>query len=214
MADGRRLRARKALVEWLRKPESWLSVAALVISGLTFYFLYAKPGDLQIFIADEVGLRLQGDSTLFLVLPVTMVNTGAAKKARVVQGISSIMTKQPAGADNISYAARWRVEYTFLGKDQYLQKYPTKASEAVDPRIADFLDYNGRAVPFTIPGGSSTSKVLGLQQEGGRFAGTLREFTIRLRVRAGPETFESEAQFDCGGRTIEAAVTNYCRRKT
>ncbi len=213
MANGQPSRVWKALLAWIRKPESWLSIAAAAISIFTFYVVYAKSGDLEIYLADEVGLGVRRDSKLFFVLPITMVNTGASARSRVVEGISAIVTKRSVPSDSPSYSARWREEYTFVGKDQYLQKYPKKVTGATEPRFHDYLDYNGRAVPFPVQGGSSVSKVLGLVQEEGDFAGSLREFTVKLLVRAGREAFESEAQFDCGERPIEVDVTHYCRRK-
>jgi hypothetical protein len=203
----------KGLLAWLRKPESWLSIAAVGISAFTFYVVYENPGDLRVFIADEVGLGLKRDSTLFLVLPLTIINTGAGRKSRVVEGISSTITEQATPGGSLSYPVSWRVEFTFVGKNQYLQKYPAKVSEPSDPRVSDYLDYNGRAMPFTIAGGSSSSKILGLYQDGGKFAGQLHEFTLKVRLRVRGETVESQAQFDCGERTLDAETTHYCRRK-
>src|SRR6266705_410799 len=220
MTDGRPARAWNALRVWIRKPESWLSIAGaalglvgVAISSIIFYLGYAKPGDLEVYLAEEVGLSLLHESRLSLGLPVTLVNTVATAKSRVVEGISAIVTKRSVPSDSPSYSARWSWEYTFVGKGQYLQRYPTKAAEVMNLPPHDFLDNNGRALPFTVQGGSSISKVLGLVQEEGNFAGTLGEFTVKLRVRAGREAFESEAKFNCGERPIEEKVIHYCRRK-
>lgn len=72
---------------------------------------------------------------------------------------------------------------------------------------------SGLAFPFIVQGGSFASKVLGLEQEDGNFSGPLGDVTVKLRVRAGGEVLQGEAQFGCGERTIEAGVFHYCRRK-
>ena len=151
---------------WLRSPSNWISLAAVIISAITFFLVYANPGKILVIPSDTVGIALY-KGYFSLAAPLTFTNTGAP---RTVQHIIKVTAKVDAKTSTGEKTAEmyWLFERAFVGRREYLAKYPELKTESDhDPDDMDYFNFENRTAPFALFGGTSESKVLQFGQETG-----------------------------------------------
>lgn len=173
---------------WFRQPGSWLSIFAIIISLITFYILNISKGTLEVQLPEDVGIKLNIDSTVDVLVPVVFYNTGSPKSQRVVTSINSTLT------DNINQKISlfWTDTQEFIGAAEFESKYPDKVS----PGVKDYIIYKSRSVPFIVPGGDSDFKILHLVPE--KLKITIKEFSsfeLTLVVKTNDENFTVKASY-------------------
>ena len=158
---------------WWREPSSWVAMIGAAISIGTFVLVQANPGSLVVVVPDRVSIRLpapvapqqggtggssEADDTLSLLLPLTLTNTGAPRTWKHVTRVLATLTpsrpEQPGGPVDLV----WEFEHRFVGEHQFRKEHPD-----VPVGNADYLAYDGRALPFALKGGDTTTKLFELQ---------------------------------------------------
>ena len=102
------------------------------------------------------------------------------------------------------------VERRFVGADEYLQKYKDKKDEG----FADYMDYVGRAIPFTIKGGETMAKTLELQKEEGA-ANVIpfpKQITLGVVVHTASGNFNADENYTCPQQKLPVGSVDYCKR--
>lgn len=167
---------------WFRLPGSWLSLLAIIISLITFYILNIRSGTLEVQLPEDVGIKLNVDSTVDVLVPAVFYNTGSPRSQRIVTSIKSTLT------DNLNQkiSLYWTDTQDFIGAAEFESKYPDKIS----PGVKDYIIYKSRSVPFIVPGGDSEFKILHLVPEESKIA--IKEFSsfeLTLNVKTSDENF-------------------------
>jgi hypothetical protein len=150
---------------WLLKNISGLiSLGALLVSVGTFIMVYAWPGKLEVLLPRSIAFGTDPSTQKVIALvPATFSNTGAPRTMRHIRYIScNVYSLDP----NVKLEGRagWLYERKCVGWSEYLKRYPNEKT-SLDKGQTDFLNYEGRAVPFTVSGGASVTKVLELEMQ-------------------------------------------------
>lgn len=198
------------IVTWLKDQAWWIGPLAAITSIYTFYLTQLNPGQLELFLPDEIGVAINADRTLTVMLPMTIANTGAGRARRVVSSVTATLTDHGnSDPGRNEHPVHWTHDAIFLGKDQYFAKYPDKKATE-DTSFEDYFDYDRRAVPFLIPGGASVSKVLGLRPRSSNTVSALNNVTLRVQVdTADGSSYEASAAYNCDGHS-RSNGTHWC----
>lgn len=148
----------KSLKDWLKSLSSWLSFSAIIISLYTFIVVDLNPGRLIVVLPQEIGVMLNYDGGIDLLVPTVIYNTGAQRKQRVVLDITADLTDET----NQVFKYRWRDSWDFIGKIEFEKEYPqNRARLPAD----EYIIYDSRRVPFIILGGEFNTQNIRLKPE-------------------------------------------------
>ena len=169
-----------SLRKWFRQPSSWLSLVAVVVSFLSYYMVYEFPGKLIIHLPDRVGVHLEGER-VFLVYPITFINTGSSRMHRQILRLTSVLT---SAGETVPFATiRWAYE----------KKYVAAGPNAT---TLDNLVYENRASPFDLPGGTSVTRIYDFHQHVGNYRKShLSQFDLLLVVKTDKDSITCRGRY-------------------
>ncbi len=145
-----------SVLNWIKRPDSWLSVSAAGISLITFYLVYLSGGRVQIETA-EVGLRVSPNVSLLM--PVVFYQTGPPQKQSVVKTVTARLLHAGPGPKSEGIDLEWDHSNQFISKEDYEIRYPKAEKE----QAKDYVVYEARAYPFILFGRNSATKILALE---------------------------------------------------
>ncbi len=174
---------------WFKQTSSWLSLLATVISITTFYLTNLRNGVLEIQLPEEVGVRLNTDLSIDLLIPTVFYNTGATNNQRIITGITGTVVL----SDSQTFNFRWQDTWDFMGRLDFETRYP---EEIAKTPVGDYIIYNGRSVPFVIPGRHSDYKMLRLVPlEAITLGNDMPIFQLTLVVKTTNKNFETAGSY-------------------
>ncbi|HEV2884643.1 MAG TPA: hypothetical protein VGW36_07280 [Pyrinomonadaceae bacterium] len=187
----------KSFFSWLKQPASWIAIVAAITSFISFYLVYADPGELDLVLPDRVGIyhNLENDG-LELLLPITFTNTGAPRTQRHIIRVTAELTpSQPPASGNSNPTFAWEYEKAIIGKLEWKKKYNE------DITTPDNVDYVGRAFAFALYGGESKAKLLNMLQVGGKLGGrSLSDFRLKVDAATDRGVISTTRRYGCVGR--------------
>jgi len=204
----------RSFIQWIKQPNSWLSVIAAIISLSTFYLVYTRKGEVKIIMPDKVGVSLSNGNALLLV-PLTFTNTGAPRTVNYVIHVAATMRNiDPHEISDRSVDLHWRLELTTVDKWRWLEKNPEqKVDREYWAEKYDVVQYVGRALPFALYGGTSATKLFDFIQDRGSFQQSLRSFEIVARAETPSGAVSSKmVKYVCENAQLDKDYT-YCNQE-
>jgi hypothetical protein len=207
----------RGFIQWVKQPNSWLSVIAAIISLSTFYIVELRKGDVQVIMPDKVGVRLsQSGDYAILLIPLTFTNTGAPRSVNHVTHVTATLRNMdPHEISDNEVEFLWRYEATTVDKFEYFQKHPERRKEWHDVgTMSDIVVYAARTFPFALNGGTSASKLFDfVQRDGGKFQQSLRSFELIVHAMTPSETVSTSkaVRYICEDDKLEADF-GYCHQ--
>jgi len=182
------------LLGWLKQPESWISIVAAIISIVTFFWVYAYQGKLEVTIPSQIGVAKSGYDKLQILVPFVFTNTGATRTHRHITNITAnIIPLSNNGAELPSALIGWTYEVQFISTWAYHTKYP---DQQVNMKQMDKVDYVSRAFPFHLEGGDSVSKVYIFEQKDGTFdSAGVGNFMLVITIWTNKEHFTMKSKY-------------------
>lgn len=157
-------RKENVVLSWVKNPASWIAVASLLVTLISFYILNLRDGDIKVQLLEQIAIRVypqDGKDSFTLIVPAVFRHTGAASRRELVTSIDATLRVEPEdGAANQQIICHWKYLYRFVGKYSFEKQYPDKAQNA-----EDYVEYESRNLPFNLSGGDVTLKVLGLEPD-------------------------------------------------
>jgi hypothetical protein len=144
------------LADWIKSPSTWISLAALLISVITFYLVYLDAGTMVIYPAEQVAIQIRPDSSFILTVPTVLYNTASSGKWKTIKDIT--VTARIRDRDGTPHTTRlgWVSTSRFMSKLDFEKNYPTEAQADV----VEYFVYESKKVPFSISGKQTTFKLL------------------------------------------------------
>lgn len=177
---------------WFRSPSNWISLIAFLISTVTFFLVYANPGKIRVIPSEAVGIGLY-KGYFSLAAPLTLTNTGAPRTVQHITKITAVVNAETSTGVKTA-EMYWLFERSFVGRREYLAKYPELKKESDDDRDSiDYFKFENRMAPFALFGGTSESKVFQFGQETGSkspFA-NLDHFKVTFKVKTESSTYRA-----------------------
>ena len=124
-------RLKTQFLGWIKKPNSWFSIAALVTSLITFYLVHWRSGSIQVYPADNIALLMQNGSIAVLDVPVVFLNTGSTETWKIIKDIKvkAKVYDEDRGVEELEF--NWTATNRFLSAKEYERTYsPTKQDAA------------------------------------------------------------------------------------
>lgn len=158
-------RKENTVLSWIKNPASWIAVASLLVSLITFYIINLRSGDIQVKLTDEISIRIyqkDGKDSFSLLIPAVFRHTGAPSGRQLITNIGATLRMQSDdGTANQQISCQWKSLYRFVGKYSFEKQYPERAQEYAE----DYIEYESRKLPFNLSGGDVVLKVLGLEPD-------------------------------------------------
>jgi hypothetical protein len=201
-------KTRKALIGWMKQPNSWLALTASIISFATFYLVYADRGRVELILPDRIGIQYDVSSDVVeMLLPLTFTNTGAPRTQRHILRVTALVSPaQPPAPGNTNPSLAWEYEKVFIGEVEWIKKYPDRNSNT-----RDYVDYLGRAFAFALHGGESKFKLLDMMQSQGKLAGrSLNDFTLTAEVLLDTGSAKAVQRYSCTD-TLVSTSFKWCK---
>jgi len=199
----------QSVLEWLKNPSSLISLSAAVLSLITFFLVYVDKGEIEVLLPQNLGIGISADTgNMDILVSATYSNTGAPRTRRHILHITGIVQSLDKAAP-IDGEYKWTYEQRFIGKDEYLKKYPDKKDEG----HRDYLDYVSRAIPFTLKGGESTAKTIELERPQKTTSLLPSKLRINLVVHTDSGTYKSSSTYVCPSTPLSVGAATYCERE-
>ena len=144
------------LRDWLPGLNTWLALLAIIVSLISLYWAELRLGSLEVHLPEEVGIMLNDDGTVDLLVSVLFHNSGAPARNRIVRVITASLTDQ----NNQTLSFRWRDTWRFIGRVEFESLYPNFRARQTTPE--DYILYEDRNIPFVVAGQASESRLLHL----------------------------------------------------
>jgi hypothetical protein len=208
-------KVKSAVLKWIKEPSSWLALTASIISIATFFLVYADHGTVDLILPDRVGMKYDALSdTAEMLLPLTFTNTGAPRTQRHVLRVTALVSPaQSPAAGNTDPAFAWEYEKVFIGKLEWEKRYPDWFDKYPEDRNnADFVDYLGRALAFSLHGGESKSKLFNMLQSNGKLSGrSLSDFALTVEALLEDSNKKVAGKYSCIGPVVNTTF-KWCKR--
>ena len=160
----------KQFLSWIKKPDLWFSLVAIVISSYTFISVHFWPGSISIYLADDVALQCCQDKDLFIsmVIPIVLHNSGQPNKWKIINDIKAKVKMN--SKDPVEY--NWIQTSRFISQLEY-EKLDSKAEAKAN--VKDHFLYESRKVPFGVAGEQAVFKLCNFEppQKISSFSGSL-----------------------------------------
>jgi hypothetical protein len=204
--------------EWFRQPSSWLAIvsAIVAVAGATFsfatwYFLNLYEGKVAVLLPygrSAVGIGISNESRdLTFILPLTLSNTGAKGTRHFVRYITAIVRSEDEAAP-FSGTAEWTYEDKLVARAEYLKEFP----KVFDTRQHDYVVYVGRAMPFFLGGGESTTKITELDLADTHPKTIPSAFSLSLVLHTDKgDVLAPPSMYQCRKEAFKTDQIEYCR---
>ena len=199
----------KPLHDWLRNPNSWISLTAAAISGITFFLVYVDRGEIEVLLPHNIGIGISAEpGNLGILVPATFSNTGAPRSRRHIRHITGFI-KSLDNAVPAEGTIEWTYEHRFVGRDEFFKLYPSLKDEG----FRDYIVYVGRAIPFSLKGGDSVSKLLELERPiGSSISGPSRmQLDLVLHTESGD--FKARSVYNCPKGLLPEGSAVWCHQE-
>ena len=151
-----------AVLSWMKNPASWLSVLSLIVTGITFYLVNLRRGNIEVKLPDQIGIaiyQMDQKDALKLIVPTLFHYTGSPNRRMVITKIwAAVVMGSDQGTASKTIPYDWRYLYRFVDKYTFEKQFPELARGA-----EDYIQYEGRNWLFGLSGGDVVLKVLGLE---------------------------------------------------
>jgi len=198
----------RSIYEWLKNPSSWISLSACIISLLTFFLVYADKGRIKILLPYSVGIGISSETNdLDIVVPATFSNTGAPRTMRHILLITGHVSSLDESVHLDNGPLWWTYENKFVGEEEFFRRYPTKKNDG-DKR--DYIVYEGRAIPFTLKGDESITKIMELEMPGTHPDVVPGEFKIELILHTESGNVRESKAYKCPHGNLQLGEATWC----
>lgn len=177
--------------KWFTQMSSWLSLFATIVSLTTFYLVNLRNGSIEVQLPEEIGVKLNPDSSIDLLVPTVFYNTGAPNNQRIITAVTATVTLD----DNQTLNFSWKDTWDFIGKIEFESRFPDNTAKTIIPPD-DYVIYNSRSVPFVVHGRDSDYKMLRIVPlEVTAVSSDLSAFQLILVAKTKDERFETEGSY-------------------
>lgn len=108
------------VLSWIKNPASWISILSLIVTGITFYIVNFRQGNIDVKLPDQIGVKIyQTDQkdAIMLIVPALFHYTGAPSKQQVITKIwATVVIDSDEGTASQIIKCYWRFLYRFVGK--------------------------------------------------------------------------------------------------
>jgi hypothetical protein len=150
-----------------------IAIISFITASWTFYYTYWYPGEVQIIVADKIGIVYSKDNKnkpVGAFVQITFVNTGSLRMRSQISEITadfSSVGKVDAKAISVHMTSVYEV--SFISNQEYIARYHDYVKDYHEndrdfTSQDDQLIYEGRSFPFQITGGMIVSKTFALKE--------------------------------------------------